>query len=57
MGCNEDYEGQLDPTLNLTMEVVKDVLTYIHTAFDDDYVHFGGDEVVYECWGDRPEIL
>lgn len=57
MNCNGKYEGQLDPTLNLTWDVVTGVLKYVNTTFTDDYVHFGGDEVVYNCWGDRPAIV
>jgi N-acetyl-beta-hexosaminidase len=32
-------------------------MNYVNSTFEDDYVHFGGDEVVYDCWGDRPSIL
>jgi len=32
------------------MQVVTDVLSYINTSFKDSYVHFGGDEVDYDCW-------
>jgi hexosaminidase len=32
-------------------------LSYTNTTFVDDYVHFGGDEVVYNCWGNRPAIV
>ncbi len=57
MNCNGLYEGQLDPTLNLTWEVLAKVLTYVNTTFGDDYVHFGGDEVVYNCWGKKDSIV
>jgi hypothetical protein len=32
-------------------------MDYINTTFTDDYVHFGGDEVVYDCWGKRQKIV
>lgn len=32
-------------------------MKYINSTFDDEYVHFGGDEVMYECWGQRQSIL
>ena len=41
--CNPEYEGQFDPTLDLTYEVVSDVLNYVNNTFIDNYVHFGGD--------------
>lgn len=48
--------GQFDPTLDLTWEAVKEVITYVNNTFDDNYVHFGGDEVLLECWDQRPSI-
>ena len=57
LNCNGKYEGQLDPTLNLTWEVLTDVLKYVNQTFIDDYAHFGGDEVVYNCWGNRQNIV
>jgi hexosaminidase len=57
LNCNGKYEGQLDPTLNLTWEVLTSVLNYTNSTFADDYIHFGGDEVVYDCWGTRPAIV
>ena len=32
-------------------------MKYINQTFVDDYVHFGGDEVVYECCGKRESIV
>jgi hexosaminidase len=51
LNCNEKYEGQLNPTIN------KKVLDYTNATFIDDYVHFGGHEVVYNCWGNQPAIV
>lgn len=43
--------------MNLTWEVVTEVLKYVNTTFTDDYAHFGGDEVVYSCWGNNSKIV
>ena len=48
--------GQFDPTLNQTWDVVQKVFTYVNNTFDDNYIHFGGDEVTYDCWDQRPSI-
>ena len=56
LNCNGKYMGQFDPTLNVTWDVVNKVFTFVNKTFDDEYVHFGGDEVVYECWDQRPSI-
>lgn len=56
LNCNGIYMGQFDPTLDLTWDVVNKVFTYLNNTFDDEYVHFGGDEVVYDCWNQRPSI-
>jgi N-acetyl-beta-hexosaminidase len=47
MSCVGDYEGQFDPTLDLTWEAVGKVFDYVNSTFDDNYIHFGGDEVNY----------
>lgn len=57
LNCNGKYEGQLDPTLDLTWSVLSNVLSYVNSTFADDYAHFGGDEVVYSCWGNRSSIV
>ena len=54
--CGESFIGQFDPTLDLTFEVVDDVMKHINSTFVDDYVHFGGDEVQSKCWDERPQI-
>lgn len=54
--CNAVYSGQFDPTLDLTYEVVNDVMNYVNQVFEDPYVHFGGDETVESCWDLRPAI-
>ena len=49
-------DGQLDPTLNLTWQVVTGILTDLNNTFPDSLVHFGGDEVEGWCWDKRPSI-
>lgn len=43
INCNGEYQGQFDPTLDLTYDTVKRVMSYINSTFIDNYVHFGGD--------------
>jgi hexosaminidase len=40
----------LDPSQQHTFEVVNDFLADMFQLFTDEYVHLGGDEVVYSCW-------
>ncbi len=54
--CNLLYNGQFDPTLDLTYEVVTGVMNYVNQLFEDPYVHFGGDETIESCWDLRPTI-
>lgn len=57
LNCDgEPYTGQFDPTLDLTYQVVGDVLKEINEMFIDQVVHFGGDEVTTSCWDKRPSI-
>lgn len=56
LNCNGIYMGQFDPTLQMTWDVVQKVFTYVNNTFEDDYIHFGGDEVVYDCWAQRQSI-
>lgn len=56
LNCNGKYMGQFDPTLDLTWEIVKTVFAHVNKTFEDDYVHFGGDEVLEDCWDQRPHI-
>lgn len=36
--------------------MVKDVFTEVNSLFEDEYVHFGGDEIVMSCFDQRPAI-
>lgn len=45
--CNQSaYQGQFDPTLDLTYQVVNDVMLEVNNTFIDGYAHFGGDQIV-----------
>ena len=48
--CLQPPCGQLDPTLNLTYEVVESVMTELQEVFFQGYFHFGGDEINQGCW-------
>lgn len=54
--CDGRYNGQFDPTLNLTYEVIENIMREIHEIFPNSIVHFGGDEVERSCWDQRPSI-
>jgi hexosaminidase len=41
--CNNVFTGQFDPTLDETYDVVKQVMQFVNTTFNDPYIHFGGD--------------
>ena len=51
-----DYNGQLDPTLEKTYDVVHSILDDLNEYFPDDYVHLGGDEVSFACWESKDWI-
>lgn len=46
----------LDPTKDLTVDVVKAFLQEMLAVFPDRYMHLGGDEIVTSCWRDDPSI-
>jgi|MDSY01.1.fsa_nt_gb hexosaminidase len=46
----------LDPTNDLTYEVVKGVLSDAADAFPDKYLHLGGDELQYGCWNESAGV-
>ena len=57
LNCGDTYQGQLDPTMDLTFELLKTVFTYVNSTFDDQYVHLGGEEMVLNCWKQRESIV
>ena len=48
--------GPMNPTVNATFDVLTKLWNEIATVFLDDYVHLGGDEVVFTCWMSNPAI-
>lgn len=47
----------LDITQNYTYKVVQDVMTDLTNIFFEDFLHLGGDEVVYGCWEAHQYIM
>jgi len=42
--------------LDYVYEFVINFLKEMETNFNDEYIHLGGDEVVYGCWNQDPQI-
>lgn len=53
---NSQLDGQLDPTMDKSYDIVGGVLKDVQAMFPDEYVHMGGDEVFGNCWDQRPSI-
>jgi hexosaminidase len=49
-------KGALDPSMNLTYEFTKKLLTDVLGYFKDQYVYLGGNDVPSVCWDERPDI-
>lgn len=47
----------LDPTIEETYTLIKDVFRDLSSLFHDKYLHIGADEVAPECWASEPRIL
>eukprot|EP00026_Physarum_polycephalum_P006240 Phypoly_transcript_06282.p1 GENE.Phypoly_transcript_06282~~Phypoly_transcript_06282.p1 ORF type:complete len:551 (+),score=47.63 Phypoly_transcript_06282:60-1655(+) len=47
----------LDVTNPYTYEVLDGFLAEMKGLFMDDFIHFGGDEVQYECWNMTPSVV
>lgn len=47
----------LDPTESFTYDVLDKVFTEISEMSDDEYIHTGGDEVVFGCFTNNTKIL
>lgn len=47
----------LNPTINLTYSILAKFFGEMAATFSDHYLHFGGDEVVYGCWGQDQNIV
>jgi hexosaminidase len=54
--------NSLNPGLNLSYEIIEDIVRELAEALPDAYLHFGGDEVLqdalppHDCWQAAPEI-
>mmetsp|Transcript_36360 Transcript_36360/g.41447 ORF Transcript_36360/g.41447 Transcript_36360/m.41447 type:complete len:543 (-) Transcript_36360:1211-2839(-) len=44
------HVGQIDPTQDVTYELLKDLIGDIEDYFPWELIHFGADEVVSDCW-------
>jgi hexosaminidase len=49
--------GVLDPSYPETYELLNGIFTDFNSAFPDDYVHLGGDEVFTSCFNENPNII
>jgi hexosaminidase len=49
--------GVLDPSYDLTYELLTGILTDMDSIFPDSYVHLGGDEVFTSCFNENPDII
>lgn len=47
----------LNPTLDETFNTVNSILSDLVKATGTKYLHLGGDEVVYGCWGNDTQIV
>jgi len=54
--CYQPPCGQLDPTLNKTIEVVGGIMKDLQEMFKIKYLHLGGDEISANCWNYKPSI-
>jgi len=46
----------LDPSQDLTFQILDALFGELTAIFTDNYFHFGGDEVVFNCWLQNPSI-
>eukprot|EP00736_Rhodelphis_marinus_P012728 Rmarinus@m.28696 len=46
----------LDISKEFTYEVVEHVLTEAAALFGDEFVHVGGDEVIFDCWENNDDV-
>eukprot|EP01127_Copromyxa_protea_P005823 TRINITY_DN15673_c0_g1_i1.p1 TRINITY_DN15673_c0_g1~~TRINITY_DN15673_c0_g1_i1.p1 ORF type:complete len:495 (-),score=110.16 TRINITY_DN15673_c0_g1_i1:42-1526(-) len=46
----------LKPSAKL-FQMIQAILNQLDSSFSDAYVHLGGDEVVYQCWLEDPEVV
>eukprot|EP01106_Pelomyxa_sp_JSP_P000973 TRINITY_DN1143_c0_g1_i5.p1 TRINITY_DN1143_c0_g1~~TRINITY_DN1143_c0_g1_i5.p1 ORF type:complete len:516 (+),score=96.17 TRINITY_DN1143_c0_g1_i5:68-1549(+) len=46
----------LDPTIDFTYTLIQGLFLEMSTIFPEEYIHTGGDEVVYGCWSENPNV-
>ncbi|XP_034941842.1 beta-hexosaminidase subunit beta-like [Chelonus insularis] len=49
--------GPINPSNPLIWPFLRNFLTEAMNLFRDQYIHLGGDEVPFDCWGSNPEVL
>ncbi|KDO18099.1 hypothetical protein SPRG_16539 [Saprolegnia parasitica CBS 223.65] len=54
--CLEPPCGQLNPLNAHVYDILKAVFAELHSLFDDDVFHMGGDEVSVPCWNSTKTI-
>ena len=48
--------GVLDPSYDLTYDLVQGILTDMNNIFPDNMIHLGGDEVMTSCFDENPNV-
>ena len=49
-GNNQGNCGVLNPSVDITFQVINNLIAEAATIFEDDYFHIGGDEVSPSCY-------
>jgi hexosaminidase len=52
----EKIPWAMNPASNTTFEFLEEFLPEVWSVFDDEYMHFGGDEATRECWEYSPAL-
>jgi len=47
----------LDPSNDFVYQVIEGMISEMAEYWIDDFIHLGGDEVVFSCWLDDPHIV
>lgn len=47
----------MNPTNPALYDFVRNLFSEIVQVFPDQYLHLGGDEVPFDCWGSNPKII
>ena len=56
------HDNCLNPAVNVTFDIIEDIIAELSAALPDAYLHFGGDEVLQDvsppktCWQTDPSI-